>query len=187
MKKLFLTVLFTFALQFSVFAQADEFKKGINLAISGDFQNALVSFQKVETTTLSRRKSAKIQYNIGVCFYRLNQASNAVVFFEKSVQLFPNYEKAYYGLAMARVDLKDFAKAETNFLKAINLNKTNGETWFDLALVLREQEKFTEAIIAFENAVKFHSIAELTAKHNLEMLSKYNIKSAAKLISKEKK
>jgi tetratricopeptide (TPR) repeat protein len=187
MRKLFLTVLLPVLLQVGVFAQADEFQKGINSAKSGEFQTALVSFQKVETTNLSERKSAQIHYNIGVCLYRLNQADKAVASFEKSVEIFPKYEKAYYGLAMAQVDLKDFSGAESNFLKAINLNKTNGETWFDLALVLCEQEKFTEAVNAFQNAVKFNSIAESTAKYNLEMLSKNEIKSTAKLILKEKK
>ncbi len=187
MRKLFLTVLLTVILQVGVFAQADEFQTAINFAKNGDFQNALVSFRKVETIGLSDRKLSQIHYNIGVCFYRLNQANKAVTSFEKSIELFPKYEKAYYGLAMAQVDLKDFGSAEANFLKAINLNKTNGETWFDLALVLCEQEKFTEAINAFQNAVKFKSIAESTAKYNLEMLSKNEIKSTAKLILKEKK
>ncbi len=187
MRKLILTVLFTVILQVGVFAQADEFQKGINFAKSGDFQNALVKFQNSFKTNLSDKKLSQIHYNIGVCFYRLNQPDKAVASFEKSVELFPDYEKAYYGLAMAQVDLKDFANAETNFLKAINLNKTNGETWFDLALVLCEQEKFAEAINAFKNVVKFTGIAESAAKYNIEILLKNNVKSTAKLISKEKK
>jgi Flp pilus assembly protein TadD len=187
MRKLFLTVLLTIILQLGVFAQTDEFQKGISLAKSGDFQTALIHFQKSETADLSKRKLSQIHYNIGVCFYRLNQMNKAITSFEKSVEIFPNYEKSYYGLAMAQVDLKDFAGAETNFLKAINLNKTNGEMWFDLALVLCEMQKFTEAIVAFQNAVKFNSIAKSTAKYNLEILSKNDIKSTAKLISKEKK
>jgi tetratricopeptide (TPR) repeat protein len=187
MRKLFLTVLLTVILQLGVFAQTNEFQTGIEFAKNGDFQTALIHFQKSETIGLSDRKLSQIQYNIGVCFYRLNQADKAVASFEKSVEIFPKYEKAYYGLAMAQVDLKDFRNAEANFLKAINLNKTNGETWFDLALVLCEQEKFTEAINAFQNAVKFTGIAESTAKYYLEMLSKNEIKSTAKLILKEKK
>ncbi len=187
MRKLFLTVLLTIILQIGVFAQANEFQKGLISAKSGDFQNALVNFQKSETADLSKQKLAQVHYNIGVCFYRLNQTDKAVASFEKSVRLFPKYEKAYYGLAMAQVDLKDFGSAEANFLKAIKLNKTNGETWFDLALVLCEQEKFAEAINAFQNVVKFTGIAEATAKYNLEILSKNDIKSTAKLISKEKK
>jgi tetratricopeptide (TPR) repeat protein len=187
MRKLFLTVLLTVILQLGVFAQKNEFQTGIEFAKNGDFQTALIRFQKSETIGLSDRKLSQIQYNIGVCFYRLNQADKAVAAFEQSVGLFPKYEKAYYGLAMAQVDLKDFGSAESNFLKAINLNKTNGETWFDLALVLCEEQKIDEAIFAFQNAVKFKSVAESTAKNNLEMLSKNEIKSTAKLISKEKK
>jgi tetratricopeptide (TPR) repeat protein len=187
MRRLFLVCLFTAILQFSVFAQADELQKGMNFANKGDFQSALVIFENSFKTNLSDKKLAQIHYNIGVCLYRLNQTNKAVTSFEQAVELSPKYEKAYYGLAMAQVDLKDFGGAETNFLKAINLNKTNGETWFDLALVLCEEQKFTEAINAFQNAVKFNSIAESTAKYNLEILSKNDLKSIAKLISKEKK
>jgi tetratricopeptide (TPR) repeat protein len=187
MRKLFLTVLLTVFLQLGVFAQANEFQTGIEFAKNGDFQTALVHFQKAETADLSKRKLSQIHYNTGVCFYRLNQTNKAVTSFEKAIELSPKYEKAYYGLAMAQVDLKDFGSAEANFLKAINLNKTNGETWFDLALVLCEVQKFAEAITAFQNAVKFNSIAEATAKYNLEMLSKNDINTTAKLILKEKK
>lgn len=187
MRKLFLAALLAALLQVAGFAQANSFQTGIKFAENGDFQTALSHFQKSETVELSKQKLAQIHYNIGVCFYRLNKADKAVASFEKSVELFPKYEKALYGLAMAQVDLQDFAQAEANFLKAIKVNKTNGETWFDLALVLCEEEKFTEAILAFQNAVKFKTVAETTAKYNLEILSKTDIKSTAKLISKEKK
>jgi tetratricopeptide (TPR) repeat protein len=186
MRRLFLVCLLTAILQFSVFAQSDEFQKGISFANKGDFQSALVNFQNSFKTNISDKKLAQIHYNIGVCLYRLNQTNKAVISFEQAVELFPKYEKAYYGLAMAQVDLKDFSSAESSFLKAINLNKTNGETWFDLALVLCEQEKFTEAVSAFQNAVKFNSVAESTAKYNLEILSKNDLKSTAKLITERK-
>ncbi len=161
MRKLLLPWLFTLILQLGVFAQIDEFQEGIKLANKGDFQAALVHFQKSELD------SAQIHYNIGVCFYRLNKPDKAVIEFQKALKINPSYERAYYANGMAQVDLKNFVEAEKAFLKAIRLDENNGETWYDLAFVFYEQRKYDEAIIAFQNAIKFKSIAKSISYNNL--------------------
>ncbi len=170
MRKLFFVGLITIILQFNVFAQADEFQKGINLAKVKDFQTALVHFQNSFDKKLPDKKIAQVYYNIGVCFYHLNQSNKAVISFNKAIELNPNYEKSYYGLAMVQFDLKDLANAENNFLKAISLNETNGETWFDLALVLYQEQKFDEAILAFQKSIKLKSVAKSTSYNNLGVI-----------------
>jgi tetratricopeptide (TPR) repeat protein len=164
MRILLLVTLFTALFQFGTIAQSVEFQQGISSANSGDFQTALVHFQKSEA------KSAKIHYNIGVCFYRLNQPNKAVIEFQKAIELAPNYERAFYALAMAEIDLKNFDKAKSAFLKAIRLDEKNGETWFDLALVFYEQKKFDESIIAFRNAIKFKSVAKAASYNNIGVI-----------------
>ncbi|MCU0240030.1 MAG: tetratricopeptide repeat protein [Pyrinomonadaceae bacterium] len=170
MRKLFFVSLITVILQFSVFAQTDEFQKGLDFAKKNDFQNALVKFQNSFSKNLSDKKIAQVHYNIGVCFYRLNQMNQAVTEFDKVINLNPNNEKVYYALAMTQVDLKDFDQAETNFLKAINLDETNGEIWFDFALVLYQKQKFDESIVAFQNSIKYKSVAKSTSYNNLGVI-----------------
>ncbi len=164
MRKLFLAWLFALIFQVGVFAQQSEFEKGIELAKRGDFQTALFHFQKSEAN------SAQIHYNIGVCFYRLNQPDKAVIEFEKALQINPDYERAYYANGMALVDLKNFDEAEKDFLKAIRLDENNGETWYDLAFVFYEQRKYDETIIAFRNAIKFKSVAKPVSYNNLGVI-----------------
>jgi Flp pilus assembly protein TadD len=170
MRKLFFVSLITVILQFSVFAQTDEFQKGLDFAKKNDFQNALVKFQNSFSKNLSDKKIAQVHYNIGVCFYRLNQMNQAVTEFDKVINLNPNNEKVYYALAMTQVDLKNFDQAETNFLKAIKLDETNGEIWFDLALVLYQKQKFDESIVAFQNSIKYKSVAKSTSYNNLGVI-----------------
>lgn len=45
--------------------------KGVNQFEDGQFKDALVDFQRVSMT-------AKILYNIGLCYYRLNEKSKAI-------------------------------------------------------------------------------------------------------------
>lgn len=187
MRKIIFVCLIAIFLQIGVFAQSSEFQKGLGFAKSNDFQNALVKFQNSLDEKLSDKKLAQVYYNIGVCFYRLNQPSKAVIEFEKATKLNPNYAKVYYGLGMALVDLKDFEKAESNFLKAIRFEEKNGETWFDLALVLCEEQKFEQAKLAFENSIKYKSIAKSIAKQNLEILNQNFGKETAKINFKEQK
>jgi tetratricopeptide (TPR) repeat protein len=164
MRKLLLVTLFTALFQFGAIAQSVEFQQGISSANSGDFQAALVHFQQSEA------KSAQIHYNIGACFYRLNQPNKAVIEFQKAIELAPNSGRLFYALGMTFVDLKNFSEAESAFLKAIRLDEKNGETWFDLALVFYEQKKFDESIVAFRNAIKFKSVAKSVSYNNIGVI-----------------
>lgn len=173
MKKLFLVSIFFLILNFGAFAQNNEFEKGLNLARNGDFQNALPHFQNSINSKLSAKKIAQIHYNIGVCFYRLNQPESAITAFRQATSLYPNYEKAFYALGMTYKDLKNFAEAETAFRSALKLSN-NGETWFDLGVSLFELKKYEEAFSAFQNAEKFGSVAVAESHNNMGVIYALN-------------
>lgn len=169
MKKLFLVSIFVLLLQIGVFAQNNEFEKGLNFARNGDFQNALPYFQNVLKQNHSAKKLAQIHYNIGVCFYRLNQENSAIIEFNQAISLSPNYERAFYALGMVQKDSRNFNEAENAFRSAIKISN-NGETWFDFGLTLFELKKYDEAFTAFQNADKFGSIAVAESHNNLGVI-----------------
>jgi len=166
MTRLIFVSLFVLILKFGTFAQSPEFSLGIRLAKSGDFQTALQYFQKSIDKNLSARKLARIHYNIGVCFYQLKEAKQAVAAFREAIKLDSNYEKAFYALGMAQTDLKHWGEAEKAFLQSLTLvDGRNGEAWFDLALVLYESQKIDQAIESLNNAIKYRSTT-IGASHN---------------------
>ena len=190
MKKLFVGILFVLIFETGAFAQTKEFNLGLESAGKGDFQNSLKHFQNVSPKNLSDKQKAQIHYNIGVCYYRLKQPQKAVVEIEKAFQLKKDYEKAFYALGMANTDLQNWNEAKTAFQQAIKLSKgRNGEVWFDLAFVLIGQNEYGNALEAFQNAVKFKSIASLESQRNVEILTNFlNTKDnalLAKLVKKE--
>jgi tetratricopeptide (TPR) repeat protein len=161
MRRIFFIGFFVLILQFGAFGQFD---LGVKAANSGDFQTALQYFQSSIDKNLSAKKRAQIHYNIGVCFYRSKQADKAVIEFEKAVQNYPKYGKAFYALGMAQVDLKNWREAETAFRQSLKISN-HGETWFDLALVLLELKNYEVAIESFQKAIQFGS-ASIGASHN---------------------
>ncbi len=190
MKRLFIVILSILILSIGAFAQSGEFNLGIKSANLGSFQIALEHFQKAFDQNLAHHKIAQIHYNIAVCYYRLNQPNKAVTEFEKAISLRKSYDKAFYGLGMAHSDLRNWIEAETALSQSIKFSKgRNGEVWFDLGVVLIEQQDYVGAKSAFQNAIKFGSKASLESTQNVEILTKYlkllNKSLLAKLVLKE--
>lgn len=169
MKELFFVGIFVLLLHIGAFAQNSQFEKGLSFAGNGDFQNALPYFQNSFNSKLSAKKLAQIHYNIGVCFYRLNQPNSAIIELNQAISLNPNYERSFYALGMVLKDLKNFTESENAFRLALKISN-NGETWFDLGLVLFELKKYEEAVTAFQNAEKLGSIAVAESHNNLGVI-----------------
>ena len=166
-----------FVLVMTVSAQTESaqqfFKQGMQAAKTLDFQTALEFYKKSEAENFPQLKSfsAKLQYNIGVCYYQLNQNSEAVKAFTKAIDLSDKtYQKAFYALGMAETDLKNFDKAKAAFLEAVRLNELDGEAWFDLAIVLTVEKDYENAQKAFANAIKFNSVSKSGSYNNLGVI-----------------
>ncbi len=163
---------------FSVAAQTPAMKKsfdeGVAKARRGEFENASENFQRVlrsaETENISNEFSAKVHFNLGVCFYRLHKTEKAVGEFNEAVRLNRNYQKAFYALGMAQSGLKNFDAAENAFRDTLKFNKSDGESWFDLGLVYLQKSDFEKAENAFENSIQYKSVSAPDAFNNLGVI-----------------
>lgn len=168
---------------YGVSAQSAEtrqaFEDGMQASQSRDFEKALAYFERsrtlVEKEDVSSKFSATIHYNIGVCLYQLKQWAKAVGELEKVVSLRGRkYENAYYALGMAHAELRNWSEAERAFLEAVDLNKENGEAWFDLAFVFLALEKPEQAKEAFRKAVKYRSVDSAISHNNIGVILAVN-------------
>jgi tetratricopeptide (TPR) repeat protein len=166
------------AFVFSVSAQTrarQTFENGIKSAQLGKYETALVDFKKslslADKETANGEFLAKIHFNVGVCFYRLNQNTEAVAEYEQAIKLSKSdYEKAFYALGMAQSELKNWQEAEKAFLEAIRLNRRNGEAWFDLAFVYLARENFDAAKRAFQKSIAYKSVDASIGHNNLGVI-----------------
>lgn len=151
------------------------FEKANKLANSGNYEQSLNLYEQIllnaSNEDAGENYLAKIHFNIGICRYHLKQTGEAVAEFTKAINVAEgNYQKAFYALGMAQTDLKNWAAAETAFRNALKLKKTDGEAWFDLALIYLEEKKFDKAEKAFRNSVEFRSVAAADAHNNLGVI-----------------
>lgn len=159
---------------FSISAQS-QFEKAAQLANSGNFEQALKLYESVLSDAKNKNASAnylaKIHFNLGICRYHLKQTMQAVAEFTQAIEWSKgDYQKAFYALGMALVELKNWRAAEKAFLDSLKLKKADGEAWFDLALVYLEEKNFERAEAAFRSSIKYRSIAAADAHNNLGVI-----------------
>jgi Flp pilus assembly protein TadD len=169
-----LSFIFIFALATAVSAQTPHtlriFNEGARLAQNARYEKAIEHYRKASLLSENEQTGhgflARIHFNIGVCHYHLRQPAEAVKEFNEAIYLSRGrYEKAFYALGMAQVELKNWLKAEEAFRQTIRLNRQNGEAWFDLALVLLEKQDYEGAEHSFQKAIE-HKSANLADAHN---------------------
>lgn len=151
------------------------FEQGTQAAENAQYEKAMKIYQKAllhtENYETDNLLSARIHHNIGVCLYQLNRHDEAVAEFTKSINLSRgNYQKSYYALGMAQVELKNEDEALKAFRQAVKLRKSDGEAWFDLASVLIAGKDFDAAEKALQKAVKHKSVASAQAHNNLGVI-----------------
>lgn len=171
----FVLVIFVLSLAAQTPNVKKAFDAGTQNARGGQFERAIENYRQTLLLAGIERPNddflARVHFNLGVCFYRLKQAEKAAAEFGEAVKLSRRtYQKAFYALAMAQKDLGNLKGAENAFRGALRIEKTDGEAWFDLALVYLQKQDFDAAFAAFENAIQFETVASAEARNNLGVI-----------------
>ena len=133
MKKLF----YIFLLFTQVFWAQDAFEKGNALYENGKYHEAIAAYEGV---LKSGQESAEVYFNLGNCYYKLNEVAPAVYNFEKALLLKPSDKEIKNNLEFARkmaideiveVPKVGFHKIVTDFTAAFHY-----DTWAWIAIIL---------------------------------------------------
>lgn len=73
-----------------------------------NFEDALKSYNAIAESGM---RSSDLYYNIGNCYYKLNQITEAILYYERALKMQPNGEDIKYNLALANKQIVD--KIET--------------------------------------------------------------------------
>ncbi|HUR97045.1 MAG TPA: tetratricopeptide repeat protein [Pyrinomonadaceae bacterium] len=112
--KVLLSFVFLFVFGLSVSAQsptvADLFSEGAKHVNAGQFDAALTSYQAAlsgaENKYADKNYRARLHYNIGVCYFHLDNFELAADHFKHAVLLKTDYSLAYYALGIARIQIQ---------------------------------------------------------------------------------
>ena len=106
MKKIVFTFLVTF-LAISIFAinQVDTIhKEAINSYNNREYQTALEKFSLIENEGIV---NADLYYNIGNCYFRINEIGRAILYFKKAIKVRSDHQAARRNLEYALTFTKD--------------------------------------------------------------------------------
>ena len=175
------TLSFIFILVFAVGVSAQSpmlvrsFNDGTKSAKAGEFEKALKSYRTAlmiaGNEQIGSDYLAKIHFNLGVCLYQLGRSAPAITELKAAIQLRNGeYQKAFYALGMAESQQENWSKARPAFLKAIKLNKADGEAWFDMAFVYLAEKDFEKAGQAFRNSIQYKSVDSALSHNNVGVI-----------------
>jgi Flp pilus assembly protein TadD len=147
------------------------FEKATKSAKNGDYKRALAFYEQSLKKNPGDKSIAKLHFNIGICRYHLKQMNEAAAAFTQAIEASGgDYQKAFYALGMAQVELKNRRAAKAAFLDALKLKTDDGEAWFDLALVYLEERNLEAAETTFRNSIEYKSVAAADAHNNLGVI-----------------
>ncbi|GAB1856281.1 hypothetical protein MHTCC0001_11160 [Flavobacteriaceae bacterium MHTCC 0001] len=94
---------------------------------------------------------------MGLTLTELKQHKLAILFLNKSIKLESNTD-TYHNRGIAYLDMKAYKKAEADFVKAINLDKTNDSAYYYLGVSQLFSRNFPKAIHSFKKTMSFNSL-----------------------------
>ncbi len=130
-------ILYIFLLLTPVLFAQGSFKNGNELYQKGDYNGAIRSYESILD---AKQQSAEVYFNLGNCYYKLNQVAPAIYNYEKALTLKPNDKDIINNLNFAKKltidEIKEvpkvgFEKLVRDFTAAYHYN-----TWAWISVVL---------------------------------------------------
>ncbi len=97
---------------------------------------------------------ASINYNVGFAAYQANKYQEAIEYFNKAIEASANISKSHEFIANAYTKLKQYKNAVASYEKAIETDKSGGESLFYNAAIAAYKGKiYDKAAVLFQKAV----------------------------------
>ena len=123
-----------------------------------------------------RMDESKKYFDEGVKLYKEGKFKEAIVCFDKAIEINPKYEYALNGKGNALSDLNKYEEAIVCYDKAIAVNPKDEDAWNNKGLTLYYLDKYEEAIVCYDKAIEINPNFEYAWNNKgatLEFLNKY--------------
>lgn len=130
-----------------------DFKEGMKYFEAGELESAAASFKKAAEKS---PESIEANYNLAVCYLRLQKTSEAIDILEKIINLRKDIPEIYIALGEAYFYRAETEKAISSFRRAQELQPDNYRIFYDLGIIYYKNDQLEAAISAFEQALKLN-------------------------------
>ncbi|WP_435260728.1 tetratricopeptide repeat protein [Tenacibaculum sp. nBUS_03] len=104
---------------------------------TGKYKNAIETYQKIEE---SEQTSSELYFNLGNCYYKLNQVAQSIYNYEKALLIDPSNEDAKNNLIIAKqLTLDRIEELPKSLFQKLNINylqKFHYNTWALIVVIL---------------------------------------------------
>lgn len=154
-------------------------------------REAIETFEKA----VEIEEEGEIYYNIGVCYYEENNLDDAIKYYEKSIELLPDFVSSYINLAVCYSRKFRVEEGMKYAKKAIEINPHMYEPYATLGSCYRELGQYEDAVENYKKCLEldeknyealygiFMSFALLSNKENSDKVDEY--KKEAEFYSKK--
>ena len=144
-------------------------------------REAIEAFEKA----VEIREEGEIYYNIGVCYYEENNLDSAIKYYEKSIELLPDFVSSYINLAVCYSRKFRVEEGMKYAKKAIEINPHMYEPYATLGSCYRELGQYEDAVENYKKCLElddenyealygiFMSLFTLSNKENSDKVDKY--------------
>ncbi len=133
----------------------------------GDFETALTEYEQVRKENrwypIALNNKAQILRDMG----RIDDAERAL---REAVEIDPTYYEGWFSLGGILFRKHDFAGAETAYRRTVALWPKKASYHVNLGVALKNERKFEEALIAFDDALAIDPDLEEARSHRTDML-----------------
>ena len=95
-------------------------------------------------------EDVEIFYKQAISYMGQGETRKALEFFDKTIKMEPNYGPAWNDKGVAHMELKEFDDAMKCFEQVMTIDNTNSMPIYNMGYVLIMQEKYEDAVNAFE-------------------------------------
>ena len=144
-------------------------------------KEAIKSFEKA----VEIEERGEIYYNIGVCYYEENNLDDAIKYYEKSIELLPDFVSSYINLAVCYSRKFRIEEGMKYAKKAIEINPHMYKPYATLGSCYKELGQYENAVGNYKKCLEideknyealygiFMSFALLSNKENSDKVDKY--------------
>jgi tetratricopeptide (TPR) repeat protein len=108
--------------------------------------------QQKQQVTIKQQEQALIEFELGNEYHKNKNIPEAIVKFQKAIQINPNTSYFYANLGNCLREVGDYEEALITLKQALSLND-NAKNWYNYGVLCHVKGAYSEAILSFDKAI----------------------------------
>jgi len=130
----------------------DWFQKGYNSAEIGEYDDAILYYQK----SIELYPYAEAYLNIGVIYADKGNYDKAIECFQKAIEINPDYAGAYYNMGRVHADKGYYIRAIRYWQKAVKINPDYADAFYNMGNAYVKENNYNKAIESYQKAIEIN-------------------------------